>query len=66
MDKNEDGSDITQDVDILVWWRDVGQGRFPRISVMTCQFLPIPTVRTTVERVFSFAGLTLGPPQISS
>ncbi len=22
--KNEDGSDITQDVDVLVWWRDVG------------------------------------------
>ena len=21
--KNEDGSDITQDVDVLVWWRDV-------------------------------------------
>ena len=26
--KNEDGSDITQDVDVLVWWRDVGQARF--------------------------------------
>ena len=25
MGKNEDGSDITQDVDVLVWWRDVGQ-----------------------------------------
>ena len=22
--KNEDGSDMTQDVDVLVWWRDVG------------------------------------------
>ena len=21
--KNDDGSDITQDVDVLVWWRDV-------------------------------------------
>ena len=21
--KNKDGSDITQDVDVLVWWRDV-------------------------------------------
>jgi hypothetical protein len=30
--KNEDGSDITQDVDVLVWWRDVGhlgKGEFP-------------------------------------
>ena len=57
--KNEDGSDITQDVDVLVWWRDVGQARFPRITVMTRQFLSIPPASATVERVFSFAGLTL-------
>jgi hypothetical protein len=56
--KNEDGSDITQDVDVLVWWRDVGRARFPRIAVMTRQFLAIPTGRATAERVFSFAGLT--------
>jgi hypothetical protein len=31
MGKNEDGSDITQDVDVLVWWRDVGQGRSPSL-----------------------------------
>jgi hypothetical protein len=30
--KNEDESDITRDVDVLVWWRDVGQDRFPRTS----------------------------------
>ena len=57
--KNEDGSDITQDVDVLVWWRDVVQARFPRISVMSRQFLSIPAVSVTSERVFSFAGLTL-------
>ncbi len=57
--KNEDGSDITQDVDVLVWWRDVGQARFPRIAVMTRQFLTIPASSVTVERVFSFTGLTL-------
>ena len=57
--KNTDGSDITQDVDVLVWWRDVGQARFPRIAVMTRQFLTIPGASVTVERVFSFAGLTL-------
>ena len=57
--KNEDGSDITQDIDVLVLWRDVGQSRFPRISVMTRQFLAIPAVSVTSERVFSFAGLTL-------
>ncbi len=60
--KNEDGSDITQDVDVLVWWRDVvfvGQARFPRIAVMTRQFLSIPSASGTTERVFSFAGLTL-------
>ena len=59
IDKNEDGSDITQDVDVLVWWRDVGRARFPRIAVMTRQFLAIPAASATAERVFSFAGLTL-------
>ena len=42
-----------------VGWRDVGQGRFPRISVMTRQFLSIPATSTTDERVFNFPGLTL-------
>jgi hypothetical protein len=42
--KNEDGSDFTQDVDVLVWWRDVGRARFPRIVVMTRQFLAIPAL----------------------
>ena len=61
--KNEDGSDITQDVDVLVWWRDVGRARFPRIAVMTRQFLAIPEASATAERVFSFAGLTLSDRQ---
>ena len=52
--KNEDGSDITQDVDVLV-----GRARFPRIAVMTRQFLSIPAASATAERVFSFAGLTI-------
>ena len=51
--KNTDGSDITQDVDVLVWWRDVGHTRFPRITVMTRQFLTIPVSSATAERVFS-------------
>ena len=59
LDKNEDGSDITQDVDVLVWWRDVGQARFPHIAGMARQFLVIPVASETTERVFSFAGLTL-------
>ena len=57
--KDEDGSGITQDVDVLVWWRDVGQARFPRIAVMVRQFLAIPAASVTAERVFSFTGLTL-------
>ena len=32
--KNDDGSGVTQDVDVLVWWRDVGQARFPRILMV--------------------------------
>ena len=55
----EDGSDITQDVGVLVWWSDVGQAPFPHISVMTRQFLDIPVVSATGERVFSFDCLTL-------
>jgi hypothetical protein len=57
--KNEDGSDITQDVDVLVWWRDVGRDCFPRIAVMDRQFLAIPAASATADRVFSFADLTL-------
>ncbi len=57
--KNEDESDITQDVDVLVWWRDVGRARFPHITVMTRQFLTIPAASTTAERVFSFTGLNV-------
>jgi hypothetical protein len=57
IDKNEDGSDITQDVHVLVWWRDVGQARFPHIVVMARQFLDIPVTSSTTERVFSFVGL---------
>jgi hypothetical protein len=36
----------------------VGQVLFPHSVVMTRQFLPIPAVSATAERVFSFAGLT--------
>ncbi len=48
-----------QTSDVLVWWRDVGQARFPHIAVMARQFLAIPAASATAERVFSFAGLTL-------
>ena len=44
---------------MLVWWRDIGQARFPHITVMTRQFLTIPVTSATIERVFSFTGLTL-------
>ena len=47
--KNTDGSLITQDVDVLVWWRDVGHPRFPRIAVMTRQFLAIPASSATLD-----------------
>ena len=49
--QNEDPSDITQDVDVLVWWRVVGQTRFPLIDVMARQFLTIPAASTTAECV---------------
>ena len=38
---------------------DVGQARFPHITVMDRQFLTIPAVSATTERVFNFTGLTL-------
>ena len=59
IDKNEDGSDITQDVDVLPWCRDVRQARFPRITVIERQFLAIPEASETSRRVSSIAGLTL-------
>ena len=56
IDKNEDGSDITHDVDVLVWWRDVGQTQFPShvIAFMDQdrQFLTIPVASATDERLF--------------
>ena len=55
--KIEDGSDITQDVDVLVWWRDVENE--DKLVFLSRQFLAIPEASATVERVFSFAGLTL-------
>jgi hypothetical protein len=58
--KHEDESGITQDLDVLVWWRDVGQSRFPRISGMPRQFLATPAASATAEHAFSFAGLTSG------
>ena len=52
--KIEDGSDITQDVDVLVWWRDVENE--DNLVFLSRQFLSIPA---TSVRVFSFPGLTL-------
>jgi hypothetical protein len=36
--------------DTWEWCRDVGQARFPRISVITRQFLAIPATSATAER----------------
>ena len=55
--KIEDGSDIPQDVDVLVWWRDVENE--DKLVFLSRQFLTIPPASATAERVFSFAGLTL-------
>ena len=46
---------------MLTSWSGGGtsDARFPHIAVMTRQFLTIPEASATVERVFSFAGLTL-------
>ena len=55
--KIEDGSDIIQDVDVLVWWRDVENE--DKVVFLSRQFLDIPVPSATVEPVFSFTGLTL-------
>ena len=52
IDKNEDGSDITQDVDVLVWWWDVENE--DKLVFLSHQFLVIPEASVTFERVFSF------------
>ena len=46
------GRVFTQDVDVIVWWRDVRQARLHRISAMTRQFLAIPAASATAELVF--------------
>jgi hypothetical protein len=45
-----------QDVDVLVWGRDVGQARFPRISVMARQLLEVQQLNVCLVCV------TLWPP----
>ena len=47
--KIEDGSDINQDVDILVWWKDVENE--DKLVFLSRQFLSIPAASATPERV---------------
>jgi hypothetical protein len=49
--KNEDGSDTTQDVDVLAWWRDVGQAHFAHIAVMTRHDLHKSLLEGTLETI---------------
>jgi hypothetical protein len=52
--QNADGGDV----DILKWWKEIGQKKFPHVAVMARQYLGVPASSAIVERIFSFAGLT--------
>ena len=54
MSKNIDGSDV----DILKWWKEIGEKRYPHIALMARQYLAVPATSAAVERIFSFAGLS--------
>lgn len=40
----------------LAWWRDIGQKRFPQLSIMASDFLSIPPSTAETERQFNSAG----------
>ncbi|KAJ3552947.1 hypothetical protein NPX13_g10996 [Xylaria arbuscula] len=42
--------------DPLVWWRDIGQKRFPQLSIMASDFLSIPSSTAETERQFNSTG----------
>jgi hypothetical protein len=54
MTKNIDGTDVN----ILTWWREIGEKRYPHIALMARQYLAVPASSAAVERIFSFAGLS--------
>ena len=54
MSKNIDGSNV----DILKWWKEIGEKRYPHIALMAHQYLAVPATSAAVERIFSFAGLS--------
>ena len=47
--------------DPIAWWRDVGAGRFPRLSYMAVDFLTIASSSAETERDFSSAGRMTTP-----
>jgi len=49
----------------LMWWRDIGAERFPRLSYMATDFLTIASSSADMERTFSSAG-RMACPQRSS
>jgi len=47
--------------DPIAWWRDVGVGRFPRLSYMAVDFLTIASSSAETERDFSSVGRMITP-----
>ncbi len=47
---------VTYKADPILWWRDVGASRFPRLSVMAVDYLTIPSSTAETERQFSSCG----------
>jgi hypothetical protein len=42
--------------DSVIWWKNVGARRFPRLSLLAADLLSIPASTASVERLFNYMG----------
>jgi hypothetical protein len=45
----------------VIWWKDVGARRFPRLSLLAANLLFIPASTASVERLFNHVGAIISP-----
>ena len=48
--------EVPFNTDILLWWRDTGQHKYPHVALMARQYLACPATSAGVERLFSKCG----------
>jgi hypothetical protein len=47
--------------DPVIWWKDVGARRSPRLSLLAANLLSIPAFTASVERLFNHVGAMISP-----